>query len=106
MGAFWLRSDKRLEQCRTHREHSVKPTPRLFPQAIARALQVLHPRCLNPLPSPQPPSKPCNAINSAYQKPPAPTPPPIIYPPPNWHKRWGIGRRRGIRQTLRLEGSS
>ena len=31
----------------TYREHSVKLTPCLFPQAIARALQVLHLRVLN-----------------------------------------------------------
>ena len=48
IGAFWLCSDKRLEQFRTYRKHSVKLTPCLFPQAIARALQVLHLRFLNP----------------------------------------------------------
>ena len=70
IGAFRLCSDKRLEQFRTYREHSVKLTPCLFPQAIAQGLQVLHLRFLNPAKPAavmlQLPSKLCNAINNAY----------------------------------------
>ena len=50
--------------CEPYKEHSVKRTPRLCPQAIARALQVLHPRSLSPakpaavmLQPPPPPSR-------------------------------------------------